>query len=126
MSECREHIGTHRLLAHQVPDDVLVAGVGVAGFAFQLLKVLVDALVGRAAPDAVRGRVFAAYDVVYNVAFVLAGLALVPLWEVGREQVLLGGLAAAFFVVGLAFARWARTWPFRGPTAPEAESKKGE
>jgi apolipoprotein N-acyltransferase len=91
---------------------VLVAGVGVAGFAFQLLKVLVDALVGRAAPDAVRGRVFAAYDVVYNVAFVVAGLVLIPLWEPGREQVLLLGLAAAFFAGGLALARWARTWPF--------------
>jgi apolipoprotein N-acyltransferase len=103
---------------------VLVAGVGVAGFAFQLLKVLVDALVGRAAPDAVRGRVFAAYDVVYNVAFVLAGLALVPLWEVGREQALLCGLAAAFFIVGLAFARWARTWPCRAQTMPSIEPKR--
>lgn len=91
---------------------VLVAGVGVAGFAFQLLKVLVDALVGRASPDHVRGRVFAAYDVVYNLAFVLAGLALMPLWELGRERVLLWWLAALFGVVGLLFARTAHTWPF--------------
>ena len=103
---------------------VLVAGVGVAGFAFQLLKVLVDALLGRAAPDSVRGRVFAAYDVVYNLAFVLAGLALVPLWEAGREQALLWGLAAAFFVGGLAFARWAHTWPFLAAPAPRVEPRR--
>ena len=74
---------------------VLVLGLGIAAFAFQTLKTLVDALVGGAAADAVRGRVFAAYDVLYNVAFVIAGLALIPLWELGRERALLWWLAAA-------------------------------
>jgi predicted MFS family arabinose efflux permease len=85
---------------------VLIAGVGAAAFAFQVLKVLVDALVQEAAPDQVRGRVFAAYDVLYNVAFVLAGLALVPLWQPDREQLLLWGVGAAFLAAGLVFA-WA-------------------
>ena len=87
---------------------VLVAGIAVVAAASQVLKTLVDALVGGAAPDHVRGRVFAAYDVLYNVAFVVAGLALIPLWHLGRERASLWWLAAAFFAGGLLVARWTR------------------
>ncbi|MFI9274377.1 apolipoprotein N-acyltransferase [Kitasatospora sp. NPDC052896] len=75
---------------------VLVPCVGVAAFAFQVLKVSADALVGGTAPDALRGRVFACYDVLYNVAFVLAGLAMVPFWHPGHERALLWWVAAGF------------------------------
>lgn len=91
---------------------VLVLGLGIAAFAFQVLKTLVDALVGGAATDQVRGRVFAAYDVLYNVAFVLAGLALIPLWQLGRERALMWWLAAAFVAAGLLVASWTKAWPF--------------
>lgn len=84
---------------------VLVAGLAVTAFSFQMLKVLVDALVGGASPDAVRGRVFAVYDVLYNVAFVLAGLLMVPLWSPDRVRPLLWGLAAAFVGGWLLYAR---------------------
>lgn len=96
---------------------VLVSGVALVALAFQTLKVLVDALVGHAAEDRVRGRVFAAYDVIYNVAFVLAGLALIPLWELGRERALLWLLAAAFMFSGLLVARATRSFPFDRPHA---------
>jgi apolipoprotein N-acyltransferase len=98
---------------------VLVCCVSVVAFAFQVLKISVDALVGGTAPDAVRGRVFAVYDVLYNVSFVVAGLVMVPLWRVGRERGLLW-LIAAGFVVGWAAVgavmlgwRWRRTRPTR-------------
>ena len=78
---------------------VLGGCLAVVAFAFQVLKIAVDALVGGTAPDAVRGRVFAVYDVLYNVAFVVAGLAMVPLWEIGRERSLLW-LITAGFVLG--------------------------
>jgi apolipoprotein N-acyltransferase len=91
---------------------VLVTGVGAAAFAFQVLKVLVDALVQRACPDEVRGRVFSVYDLLYNVAFIVAGLALVPLWSPGRERALLWLLALAFVATGAAVAQHQRTWPF--------------
>lgn len=91
---------------------VLVAGLGVVAVAFQVLKVVVDALVGGASEDRVRGRVFAAYDVVYNVAFVVAGLALVPLWNPASEHALLWWLAALFMGGALAFARVEHGWPF--------------
>jgi apolipoprotein N-acyltransferase len=94
---------------------VLVVGLVVVAVAFQVLKTLVDALVGGAAPDHVRGRVFAAYDVLYNTAFVIAGLALIPLWHLGRERALLWWLAAAFFAAGLLVARSTSSWPFEQP-----------
>lgn len=89
---------------------VLVCCVSAVAFAFQVLKIAVDALVGGTARDAVRGRVFAVYDVLYNVAFVAAGLALVPLWRIGRERWLLWLIAAGFvlgwFVVGAVMLGW--------------------
>jgi MFS-type transporter involved in bile tolerance (Atg22 family) len=75
---------------------VMIIALGLTGFSFQLLKVLADAMVGAASPDAVRGRVFSLYDVLYNVAFVLAGLLMIPLWKPARDHVLLGSLALAF------------------------------
>jgi apolipoprotein N-acyltransferase len=101
------------LLAGYWPNlPVLIGALGVTAFAFQVLKTLVDALVGGAASDVVRGRVFAAYDVLYNVAFVVAGIALVPLWKLGRERALLWWIAVAFVAAGLAVASWMRAWPF--------------
>ncbi len=91
---------------------VLVAGLGVTAASFQLLKVLVDAVVGGASPDAVRGRVFSVYDVLYNVAFVLAGLLMVPLWDPDEVTTLLWWVAAAFLLAWLLFARVFRAWPF--------------
>jgi apolipoprotein N-acyltransferase len=97
---------------------VLVVGLGVTALSFQLLKVLVDALVGGATPDRVRGRVFSVYDVLYNVAFVLAGLLMVPLWDPGRIRPLLWWLAAAFLAAWLVFARLLGVWPFASRARP--------
>lgn len=91
---------------------MLVTGVGIAALAFQVVKLLVDALVQEASPDRVRGRVFSVYDMVYNVAFVGAALALVPVWEPGRERSLLLLLAVAFVLLGAGLAASLRTWPF--------------
>jgi len=96
---------------------VLVPCVGMAAFAFQVLKVSADALIGGATTDAVRGRVFSIYDVLYNVAFVLAGLAMVPWWHAGRERALLWWVAAGFTAGWLVLVlvdrgRWPR-WPRR-------------
>lgn len=96
----------------------LLVTLAVAAVSFQCLKVLADALVGRATADTVRGRVFAAYDVLYNAAFVLAGLAMIPIWQVGQERALLWWLAAAFVAGWLTFAAGRRSWPFNAPAAP--------
>ncbi|MDH6113819.1 apolipoprotein N-acyltransferase [Kitasatospora sp. MAP12-15] len=102
---------------------VLIACVGMVSFAFAVLKVAADALIGGATPDAVRGRVFSIYDVLYNVAFALAGLAMVPWWHQGRERALLWWVAAAFAVgwaVVTAADRGVRLVPplRRAPRAP--------
>jgi apolipoprotein N-acyltransferase len=106
---------------------VLVVGLGITAFSFQLLKVLVDALVGRASPDAVRGRVFSVYDVLYNVAFVIAGLLMIPLWDPTRVRSLLWWLATAFLVAWVLCARAFRVWPFatRAPQARPARRWRG-
>ena len=84
---------------------VLVCCVSAVAFAFQVLKIATDALVGGNTPDVVRGRVFAVYDVLYNVAFVAAGLVMVPLWHVGRERSLLWLIATGFVLGWLLVAR---------------------
>jgi apolipoprotein N-acyltransferase len=90
----------------------LLVALAVTALSFQCLKVLTDALVGRATTDALRGRVFACYDVLYNVAFVVAGLAMIPLWKAGHEGRLLWLLAAGFALGWLILARVTASWPF--------------
>jgi apolipoprotein N-acyltransferase len=96
----------------------LLVALGVSAVSFQCLKVLADALVGRASPDRLRGRVFAVYDVLYNVAFVLAGLLMVPFWHIGRERQVLWWLAVGFTAGWLLFARVTRSWPFGSRSEP--------
>ncbi|MGN6243965.1 MAG: apolipoprotein N-acyltransferase [Motilibacteraceae bacterium] len=103
----------------------LLATLAVASVSFQVLKVLSDALLGREARDAVRGRVFSVYDAVYNIGFVLAGLALVPLWHPGAARELLWWLAAAFAAGWLLLAATGGGWPFgrAGRTEPGADRR---
>ncbi|MDH6117519.1 apolipoprotein N-acyltransferase [Kitasatospora sp. GAS204A] len=89
---------------------VLVPCLGVAAFAFQVLKVCTDALLGGATPDRSRGRVFALYDMAYNVAFVLAGLLMVPWWRTGHERALLWWVAAAFTLGWVVLSAADRGW----------------
>ncbi|WP_366526314.1 apolipoprotein N-acyltransferase [Mycobacterium sp.] len=95
---------------------MLVGCVSVVAFAFQVLKISVDALIGGAASDVVRGRVFAVYDVLYNVAFVVAGLALVPLWRPGRERWLLWLIATGFLIGWVMVGALMLGWKWRRRT----------
>jgi apolipoprotein N-acyltransferase len=98
----------------------LLVALAVTAVCFQCLKVLSDALVGRSAPDELRGRVFAVYDVLYNGAFVVAGLVMIPLWTAGHEGRLLWLLAATFTISWLLLARLSRSWPFATGRSPSA------
>ena len=100
------------LAANEPTVGWLLAALAVAAVSFQILKVLADALVGAATDDAVRGRVFASYDLLYNLAFVMAGLAMVPLWQPGKERALLWWLAAAFAASWLILSWRLEAWPF--------------
>jgi predicted MFS family arabinose efflux permease len=78
--------------------SVLLASFAV-GLTFAWKKISVDTMVQEATPDGYRGRVFSVYDVVYNLARVIA--AALAIWMIpglGR-----GGSLAA---VGIAFLLW--------------------
>jgi MFS family permease len=58
--------------------SILLASFGI-GVTFAWKKIPVDTLVQESIPDGYRGRVFAVYDVVYNLSRVLAAFVAVPL-----------------------------------------------
>ncbi len=82
---------------------VLLASFAV-GLTFAWKKIPIDTMVQESLPDGYRGRVFAAYDVAYNLArIVAAGLAIPMLPHLG-----VGGSVAA---VGIVFLLWAPVLP---------------
>jgi hypothetical protein len=86
------------------------------GLASQGIKICVDTLVQGNVDDAFRGRVFALYDVIFNVAFVAAaGAAAVVLPATGKSYPVLGVLAAGYLATALWYARATRTPAVPGP-----------
>jgi predicted MFS family arabinose efflux permease len=83
--------------------SVLVASFAV-GLTFAWKKVPVDTLVQEAVPDGYRGRVFAVYDVAYNLSRVVASFLAIPLLAAFGE-------AGAVAVVGLVFLLWSPVLP---------------
>jgi MFS family permease len=84
---------------------LLVAGFFL-GFAAQGVKICVDTLVQLGVDDAFRGRVFAVYDVLFNVAFVSAAAvaaAVVP--EDGYSYAVLVATALGYAATAAAYAR---------------------
>lgn len=89
--------------AHIAPWTVLLAGFCV-GLAFAWKKVACDTLVQEAVPDGYRGRVFATYDVVYQLSrLAAAGLAVPMLPSIGP--------AWSAAIVGAAFVLWTPILP---------------
>ena len=93
------------------PWTLLVASF-VVGLTFAWKKVPVDTMVQEAVPDGLRGRVFAAYDVVYNIARLIAALLAAPPAP-GR------GRAGSAALVGIAFLLWVPVLPRWLARAPE-------
>jgi MFS family permease len=84
----------------------------VVGLSFAWKKVPVDTMVQEAVPDGLRGRVFAVYDVAYNVARLTAAVLAIPLIPALGEQ----GSAA---LVGIVFLLWIPVLPRWLARAPE-------
>ncbi|MGH3369852.1 MAG: MFS transporter [Nocardioidaceae bacterium] len=79
------------------------------GLASQGIKICVDTLVQAGVDDVYRGRVFALYDVVFNVAFVAAAAAAaVVLPASGRSRGVLVAIAVGYVVTALGYARVSR------------------
>ena len=79
--------------------SVLVASFAV-GMTFAWKKISVDTMVQEAIPDGYRGRVFSVYDVVYNLARVIAAALAIPM--IPRLDV-----QGSLLVVGAVFLLWA-------------------
>ena len=107
--------GVALLLVGAVLDrwTVLVASF-VVGLAFAWKKIPVDTMVQEAVPDGLRGRVFAVYDVAYNLARLGAGLLAIPLLP------RLGERGSVVFI-GVIFLLWTPVLPLwlrRSPATP--------
>jgi MFS family permease len=75
---------------------------GYGGF---VTKVAVDAQVQEALPDELRGRAFALYDILFNLASVVAGVLMVWTEQFSlRPKLLLTGVFSLVLAVGLGFA----------------------
>ena len=82
------------------------------GLAGQGIKIVVDTLVQTHVEDVYRGRVFALYDMVFNVAFVAAaaaGAAVLP--ASGRSYAVLAAVAAGYALTALWYATVTRQAP---------------
>jgi MFS family permease len=83
--------------------SVLVASFAV-GLTFAWKKIPVDTMVQEAIPDGYRGRVFAVYDVAYNLSRVAAAFLAIPLLNAFGE-------AWAVAIVGVVFILWSPVLP---------------
>ncbi|MET9656141.1 MFS transporter [Streptomyces sp. NPDC006510] len=92
-----------------VPVPMLVAAF-ILGLVTQGAKIATDTVVQTAVKDSFRGRVFALYDVLFNVAFVgAAAVSALILPPDGRSTVVVIGVAALYTVVAVLMFRWSRT-----------------
>jgi MFS family permease len=82
---------------------VLIASFAI-GLSFAWKKIPVDTMVQEAVPDGLRGRVFAVYDVAYNLSRLAAALLAIPLLPAIGER----GSAA---LIGVVFLLWAPVLP---------------
>jgi MFS family permease len=85
--------------------SVLVASFFV-GLTFAWKKVPVDTLVQEALPDGYRGRVFAVYDVAYNVSRVIASFVAIPLVSTIGEEWAVALVGVAFLLYSPVLPRW--------------------
>ena len=83
--------------------SVLIASFAI-GLTFAWKKIPVDTMVQEAIPDGYRGRVFAVYDVAYNLSRVAAAFLAIPLLNAFGE-------AWAVAIVGVVFILWSPILP---------------
>jgi hypothetical protein len=105
----------------------IVAAVLTLGFVAQGIKICVDTTLQEVVDDDFRGRVFSAYDTLFNVTFVgalLAGAMLLP--ESGKSWPVLLVVGAGYLLTALTFARWTRRSGFVELTSPHAPHSADE
>lgn len=91
--------------AHITAWSVLLASF-LVGLTFAWKKVPVDTLIQRAIPDGYRGRVFAVYDMAYNLSRVIAGFLAIPLIPALAESRTVALVGLAFLLYAPVLPRW--------------------
>lgn len=99
---------------------ITMAAIAVTSFAFQNVRVCNDAAVQSSVDSAALGRVFAAYDVVYNLSFVAgAALGLIVGTSVGYAPILLACcLGYAALALAASFSGSGEPLPTRNTVSP--------
>ncbi|MEU3445827.1 MFS transporter [Streptomyces thermolilacinus] len=91
------------------PATTMIAAF-VLGFTTQATKIATDTVVQTTVDDSYRGRIFALYDMLFNVAFVAAaGVAALMLPPDGRSPLLILVIAGLYALSATALTRWRRT-----------------
>jgi MFS family permease len=95
-------------------EPLIVAGGFTLGLVSQGTKICVDTIVQESSDDAFRGRVFSIYDMVYNIAFVLAAVfAALVLPTSGRSHAVVALIAVVYVLTAIAYARASMKGPVR-------------
>ncbi|WP_062467487.1 MFS transporter [Demequina maris] len=98
--------GGQLLLAASSARWALLSAAVIISLAVQGGKIAVDTIVQRDTADEYRGRAFTLYDMAYNVAFVSsAAVAATVLPTTGYSPWVMAGVAAAYLLVALVYAR---------------------
>ncbi len=102
----------------------LLAAAALLGFAAQATKICVDSILQSSVDDAVRGRVFAFYDTLFNLTFVSAAVAAaIVLPPSGKSYPVLLTIAAGYGLIALCYALASRRYPDpTGRTLPTSHS----
>lgn len=95
---------------------VLFASFAI-GLTYAWKKIATDTIVQSSIPDGFRGRVFAVYDVGYNMARTAAGFLAVPLIPALGD-------AGVVVLVGLVFLAWAPVLPWRLSREPQIQVRE--
>ncbi len=108
--------GASMLVAAPVLELTTTVGLTLfAGFGAFVAKVAVDAQVQEALPDEFRGRAFALYDILYNLASVVAALFLVAFFESSLGALLASGGALVLILAWLLATAMKRAGMFLRP-----------
>ncbi|MGB8649918.1 MAG: MFS transporter [Mycobacteriales bacterium] len=109
---------TAALVTPYLHATLIVAGFGL-GFAAQASKICVDTLVQESIEDGFRGRVFALYDMLFNVSFVAsAALAAVLVPDDGRSYLVVAVIAVGYAVTAAVYGAFVRLRMASEPPEP--------
>jgi MFS family permease len=102
-----------------VEGPVILFVAGVLGLTFAWKKIAVDTMVQESLPDGFRGRVFSVYDVIYNLARIVAAVIAVLTFPVLSPAWML-------IVVGVVFLLWAPVLPWLVSHRPQIDLHMNE